>query len=312
MEKVKAAIFGAATGDALGVPVEFMSRDALRKNPVTDMRAFGTHHQPAGTWSDDSSLLFCTAESLCGGYDIEDMSSKFRDWLYRKIWTPHDEVFDVGNATRAAIERLKRGISPKASGLTGEHDNGNGSLMRILPLVFFLEDEPSPDARMRTVREVSSITHAHPVSYLACTLYVEMGLRLLKGSTTGEALYEAAAMLSACINGNAEERFLPCFGRLASGPFRELPERDIASGGYVLHTLEAAVWCLLTSHTFAETVLKAVNLGGDTDTTACVAGGLAGLRFGLDAVPETWIDSLARRKDIEDLISRFCKSLGQK
>ena len=134
--KVLDGLFGLCIGDALGVPVEFTSRDDLKEHPVADMIGYGMYNQPPGTWSDDSSLAFCLAESLCNGYDLNDIASKFVAWYYDNHWTPHGEVFDVGNATSEAIERLKIGVAPQKAGSCSEYSNGNGSLMRILPLVF--------------------------------------------------------------------------------------------------------------------------------------------------------------------------------
>ena len=138
----RAALLGLAVGDALGVPVEFLSHVARRQDPVTGMRAYGTHRQPAGTWSDDSSLTFCLAETLArptgrtAAPDLADFAQRSINWLYNAYWTATGETFDVGNATSTAIGRLQRGITPTAAGPSSESDNGNGALMRILPLVF--------------------------------------------------------------------------------------------------------------------------------------------------------------------------------
>jgi ADP-ribosylglycohydrolase len=136
---VTGAMLGKAIGDALGVPVEFRSRDALRRDPVSGMRAFGTHHQPAGIWSDDTSLALCLAESLCEtGIDFFDQADRFVRWRRLGYWTPRGEVFDIGGATARAICRLEEGVEPTEAGPAGESDCGNGSLMRILPLALFL------------------------------------------------------------------------------------------------------------------------------------------------------------------------------
>ncbi len=175
---IKAGIFGVCVGDALGVPVEFRSREQLKRSPVTKMRALGTHHQPAGTWSDDSSLMLCLADSLFTEYNLEDIALKFLQWYNAEIWTPHGRVFDIGIATSQAIHRISKGVSPTLCGGTTEFDNGNGSLMRILPLLFYIKDF-SIEKRFDTVKDVSSITHGHIRSVLACFIYLELALEIL-------------------------------------------------------------------------------------------------------------------------------------
>ncbi|MGB4437301.1 MAG: ADP-ribosylglycohydrolase family protein, partial [Acetomicrobium sp.] len=138
-DKVIGGLLGLCIGDALGVPVEFQSREKLKRNPVKDMMGYGTHNQPPGTWSDDSSLAFCLAESLCNGFDLQDIADKFVKWMYEGYWTPWGKAFDVGHTTQIAISRLKKGVDPLESGPTDERSNGNGSLMRILPLIFYVE-----------------------------------------------------------------------------------------------------------------------------------------------------------------------------
>lgn len=135
---IHSSIFGLVVGDALGVPVEFKKRDFLKRFPVTDMQAYGVHDQPLGTWSDDSSLTFCLAESLCSGYNLDHIAQKFLQWFNAEIWTPHGKVFDIGIATAEAIKMIKHGADPILCGGASEMDNGNGSLMRILPLLFYL------------------------------------------------------------------------------------------------------------------------------------------------------------------------------
>ena len=151
-DKILGGILGLAVGDALGVPVEFQSRESLRRNPVTDMRGYGTHNQPPGTWSDDTSLTLCLLDSLekkCDEQwaivgdlpkpDYTDIMHKFLSWAYKGKYTAHNEVFDIGIATRKALQRFRDGTEPLRCGGTSEQDNGNGSLMRMLPIVFYLD-----------------------------------------------------------------------------------------------------------------------------------------------------------------------------
>ena len=140
--RIRAAFFGHAIGDALGVPVEFLSRVELDESPVQDFRAFGTHNQPAGTWSDDTSLMLCTAEAFCSVETSEllpELAKNFIAWYRRAYWSARGDVFDIGNATRDAILRLEKGEQPELAGGMEESANGNGSLMRILPAAFALQ-----------------------------------------------------------------------------------------------------------------------------------------------------------------------------
>jgi ADP-ribosyl-[dinitrogen reductase] hydrolase len=184
--QAKAVLFGVAIGDALGVPVEFKDRELLEKNPVTDMFGHGTHNQPPGTWSDDSSLTFCLAENLCQGYDLQDLANRFIKWREHSYWTPHGKVFDIGIATSKAIRYLSNGVSPIFGGGTDENSNGNGSLMRILPLAFYVKNLPV-EARFDCIKQVSSLTHAHIRSLLACFIYLEMALEIMQGKEKMQA-----------------------------------------------------------------------------------------------------------------------------
>ncbi|WP_210519445.1 ADP-ribosylglycohydrolase family protein [Hymenobacter terricola] len=312
----RAALLGLAVGDALGVPVEFQPRQARVLDPVTGMRAYGTHRQPAGTWSDDSSLTFCLAETLArpngrtGMPDLGDFARRSINWLYHEYWTATNQTFDVGNATRIAIDRMQRGTAPSAAGPRSESDNGNGALMRILPLVFhdtWQAENLNLDAAWALTEAVASVTHGHPRSTLGCFLYLLVARGLLAGNSIGAA-YEQMRQLAGpwLKNGSipavVEDRY---YQAVLNGKLPGLEESNISSTGYVVHTLEAALWCLLKHDTYAATVLAAVNLGDDTDTTGAVAGGLAGLAYGEAGIPAGWLAVLARRADIESLAERL-------
>lgn len=304
--KIHSALFGVAVGDALGVPVEFQDRELLARFPVTNMRENGSHRQPKGTWSDDSSLTFCLAESLCKRYDLNDIANKFLKWKKYASWTARGQVFDIGIATREAIYRIAQGEDPVLCGGFDEEDNGNGSLMRILPLPFYLKEEKDIDIIYQKVKEVSSITHAHFRSVFACFIYIVYALEVLKGHNKFESYNQTKIILEDFIaNKDFNKKELQLFDRILKGNINELQKDKVHSGGYVLHSLEASLWCLLNSNTYEETVLKAVNLGGDTDTTAAIAGGLAGLLYGYESIPEAWINELARKDDITKLYDKM-------
>lgn len=309
---VQGALFGLAIGDALGVPVEFQSRPSLTQNPVKDMNGYGTHNQPIGTWSDDSSLTFCLAESLCSGYNLKDISYKFFQWYRAEIWTPHGEVFDIGIATSKAINKIANGTDPVLCGGNNEADNGNGSLMRILPLLFYLRNEDNLQVIFNKVQEVSAITHAHFRSVFACFIYIIYGLELLKGCDKKVAYQNMQVTVKKFIAQSAfDTNEINLFERILNSDITTVPDHEIYSSGYVLHSLEASLWCVLTTQSYEDAVLKAVNLGEDTDTTAAIAGGLAGLIYDFDAIPEKWKNLLVRRSDIEALCAELENKYNQ-
>jgi ADP-ribosyl-[dinitrogen reductase] hydrolase len=308
---IESGLFGLAVGDALGVPVEFKSRTYLKQNPVTEMFGFGTHHQPIGTWSDDSSLSFCLAESLCVGYDLNDIAKNFVKWYNEELWTPHGKVFDIGIATTHAILNIAKGHQPDLCGGFSESDNGNGSLMRILPLVFYLQKENDIEVIYQKVKEVSSVTHAHFRSVFACFIYVIYCLEILKDKEKFEAYKNMKLVLSEFLK---DKSFNPVeialFDKILENDISKYNEKEIESSGYVLHSLEASFYCFLNSDSYEEAVLKAINLGGDTDTTGAIAGGLAGIYYGIENIPQRWIDNLARTNDIKDLAERSLKTIN--
>ena len=308
-EKIRGCFLGWAVGDALGVPVEFLERSVLKHRPVMDMQGYGTWNQPPGTWSDDSSLAFCLAESLVQGYDLHDVAKKFIAWADHGYWGAHNICFDIGGATRMAITSLKKGESPLFSGELDEDCNGNGSLMRIAPVALYFANLSNDDL-LQKVREVSAITHAHFRSVFSCFLFCKLLIELFKGTEKTIALKNIGPEV---LSFSEAKKFNPTelrrFKRVLSGDIVTSDQNDVYSSGYVLHTLEAAIWCFMTTDSFKEAVLKAVNLGDDTDTTGCVTGALAGVYYGMDAIPVEWLDVLARKGDIVKLSDDFNKSL---
>jgi ADP-ribosylglycohydrolase len=315
-EQIKAVLLGVAVGDALGVPVEFKSRGTFK---ITDMVGFGSHSQPAGTWSDDTSLTLCLADAMAEGFTGDSLVEKTAEnmirWVEKGDFTAHGEVFDIGTSTSKAIRNLRKGLPPTESGCADVNENGNGSLMRIAPLVFHVSDKPQEE-RFEIVRQVSAITHAHPISILACIIYVEYLIKLLKGGdkyTTFEATQKEImdALRKGPLRGyyknEITDYFMPII--FPCNEWQLCDESDIESGGFVADTLKAVIWCFLTTDGYRDAVLKAVNLGSDTDTTAAVAGGLAGLYygFGKGGIPNDWIGMLARTQDILNTADKIAK-----
>lgn len=217
---VKAGIFGVCIGDALGVPVEFKSRETLKRFPVENMQEFGSWNQPKGTWSDDSSLTLCLADELTKGYDLEKIGQSFVKWNKYGHWTAHGRLFDIGGTTRHSIARLIKGESARFSGNIFEEDNGNGSLMRILPLAFYLKDEENIEKLYQTVKEVSSITHGHFRSVFACFIYVIFAIELMKGKDKKEAYHHVQKVaLEFSENQGFNPKEIHLFERILKGYF---------------------------------------------------------------------------------------------
>lgn len=305
--RIRGAIYGALVGDALGVPVEFSERSTLDEDPVREMRSGGTWGQLAGTWSDDGALLLCTAEATTGGFSPELMAQLYVRWMTMGFWTAWGGVFDIGRTTRAALIRVGSGTPWDVSGNSGEEENGNGSLMRILPIGLRFRNADAATI-MRFAADASRITHAHRRSQLACGFYSVIAAEVTKGVALPEAMQRALPVLTEAVATLPDEQVV--FGRLLGGRLAAASRESIHSSGYVMHTLEAALWCALTHGSFREAVLAAVNLGSDTDTTGCVAGGLLGALYGYEAIPPEWITELPRRKDVDALLDTFVPACG--
>nr|WP_276604469.1 O-acetyl-ADP-ribose deacetylase [Nannocystis sp. RBIL2] len=298
-------LLGAVAGDALGVPVEFRSREQLSADPVTGVRGHGTYNQPPGTWSDDSSLLLATADSLIHhGYDPPDMMGRFLTWLKGQAYTPHGEVFDVGIATRSAIARFANGAPPEAWGGRSERDNGNGSLMRIAPLALFTR-ALAPAEIVRCSMEVSGLTHAHPRSQLCCAYFSLLLPLVVLGWPLRKAMAQASQHLAPFVP-EAEREVLI---KILDGSIVEAPASAIRGSGYVVHCLEASLWCAANHPSYEQAVLAAINLGEDTDTTASVTGALAGAMHGRAAIPEAWLRALASREYVETICARLVERI---
>lgn len=307
--QIKSALFGVAIGDALGVPVEFKSREAILQNLVTDMIGYGTYNQPPGTFSDDSSMTFCLAEALTNDFDLKQIARNFIKWYHENFWTARGEVFDIGIATREAINRIAHGEVPEFAGNTDASSNGNGSLMRILPLLFYIKDLPISE-RYEITKKVSSITHGHIRSVISCFYYLEFTREILLGKEKFEIYQKLQTEIPDFLNSLSIDQYeISFFDRLLKDDISELGEYEISSSGYVLHSLEASIWCLLNTDNYKEATLKAVNLGEDTDTTAAITGGVAGLLYGFDTIPENWVEQLARKEDIDDLAGRLARKI---
>lgn len=262
-----------------------------------------TYPVPAGAWSDDTSMSIAAMDTIADGVlNWDRIMVAFGEWYYKDKYTPTGEMFDVGNTCSYAIDNYFAHHKPvDECGLTNERSNGNGSLMRIHPfaLMTWFDRNLRPDFE-EIIEKASALTHAHERSKLACKIYTLILYNLL-GLPRKDVIMFALDMAKSRYFESPEYSH---YERLFDDDFDKLTEDEIKSTGYVVDTLEAAVWCVLTTDSYKECVLKAVNLGDDTDTVAAIAGGLAGALYGYDAIPQEWRDTLVKRGYIEEMCER--------
>jgi len=289
--------------------VEFSSREKMDEFPVDSMRGFGTYPYPAGTWSDDTSMTLASLDSLKHGIDFEDMMKKFCEWYKYAKYTASDVLFDIGNATRdSLVDYLQKTGPATQCGRENSWNNGNGSLMRIMPMVLYLffssERDLSTERKIDYIEKCSCLTHAHGRSMIGCGIYAFVAWELL-AEKSKDAVLRGLKKAEDYYKNHPE---LKHYRRIFEENFKDTPRDDISGSGYVVNCLEASIWCLLSTDSYKDCVLSAVNLGDDTDTTASVSGGLAGLLYGYSDIPEEWKNTLIRREYIETLCENAAES----
>ncbi len=302
MSKVVNSILGFAIGDAMGVPIEFTLRKDLINNPVVSMKGYGTYDVPEGTWSDDTALTLATMDSIINvhGIDYEDMIKRFCDFVNSSEYTATGEVFDIGITTKQALMNYYNNHErPTKCGLSGVNNNGNGSLMRMLPIALYTFYELTDDEQvLDIVKKASSLTHAHEFSIMGCFIYVKYVHFLLSGFDKFEALEKVRELNYYKFSEDARR----CYKRFLSTDFYKLDLDYIKSTGYVVDTLEAVIWTFLNTNSFMKAIVGSINLGGDTDTIGAITGSLAGLYYGIN---EDLLNKLQNKDYILDLSEKF-------
>ena len=306
-------MYGLAVADALGVPYETATLDEMQTNPCTDMIGFGYHNQPAGTWSDDTSMSLCVADSFGNGFDTEKMMKNFADWKKFGHYTAGGRVFDIGNTCRIAINDYINGTPIEYCGNNTIDGNGNGALMRTFPVALyqvlkrqFKDDELG--AFLEPIHQASMLTHAHEIGLICCGLFSLTIRELILSEGSGDTLMDIACCayekgMKAYDGMNEFSQYLNLF--TSPKELVSLSETDLPSWGYALNTWNIALWSLLTTDNYRDCVLKAVNVGGDTDTNAAVAGALAGVAYGRAAIPEEWMSALLNKQLIDEVCEKF-------
>ena len=295
---ISAVIYGLVVGDALGVPVEFEKRDTYS---IIDMVGYGTYNQPPGTWSDDTSLTLALMEHLGEKSDLSILIDKFVSYRDGYL-TPFGYCFDIGIASNEAIERYLSGISPEVCGGKDERSNGNGALMRISPLVFLLLKNFNLINQVRVIKKYTTVTHGHPRSIVALIIYFFLLKDMLFNDSLPEVLDSVQIKLEEIFSQNSEywEEYENHFKEIFDEEFYHKSREEIKSTGYVVDTLKACLWCVGTTNSFKDAVLKAVNLGEDTDTIGAITGTLAGAKYSFESIPKEWIEKLVNKALIEE------------
>ena len=308
--KIVDGMLGFAVGDALGVPYEFFSRERISRRPCKDMIGFGSHHMSVGTWSDDTSMVVATMDSIIenGIVDLDDIMFRFDSWFRKAKYTANDKVFDIGKTVKKAILKFEDGIEPILCGGKNNLDNGNGSLMRMLPVAYYLNYNNYGDLdEVDIINKVSSLTHGHEISCLGCKIYVDYVKQLLNGVDKFDALnnikkikYDDYYSVDSVVE----------YTRILNEDLSKLSIDEISSSTYVVSTLEASLWAVLNTDSYEDAVLKAINLGGDTDTIGAITGSMAGIIYGKKNIPNRWLSVLKREDYLEDMCIKFIQSLN--
>jgi len=313
-------MMGLMVGDALGIPVQFLGREEIAgraQGKVTGMEGYGTFNLPPGSWSDDSSMSLATLDSIKihKGIDLDDIMLRFINWCEEGAYTPYGFSYDKGSTCTKAIRNYSYSCNTNICGITGEYANGNGALMRILPVCLFnilkgIGDEEA----IKNVHNVTALTHNHMRSKMCSGFYYFIAKRIIENAASTEAGNTGKSLVELVQEGVDDahsyykkdiRNYIELFRLIRIfniNEFMKLPVDSIKSSGYVIDSIEAAIWCLVTTDSYKECMLKAVNLGADTDTVAAIAGGIAGLYYGYEAIPGEWLDAIEKR----DWIECFC------
>ncbi len=315
MSKIVDGIIGHAIGDAMGVPTEFCIREHLLKNPVKEMIGSSKTGQLAGSWSDDTSMEIATIDSFIQNksFNYDDIMTKWEEWINQAKYTPNNDTFDVGRTCLRAIRNHSTGTEPLECGIDGEQANGNGSLMRILPVALYSYYKKLNDKKIiKLTNEMSSLTHKHEISKLGCYIYIRYIMFLLDGQNKNEA-YESIKNID---YSSYSDYSISKYNRILKDNILDYKIDKISSSGYIVDTLECALWIFLNAKNYKETIIASTNIGNDTDTIGAIAGSMAGIAYGINSIPESWLNKLLRKEyliklslDFENIITNYKKDV---
>jgi len=307
MSIVKDSLYGFIVGDAMGVPIEFEDREKLINKPVTSMLGYGSHDVEAGVYSDDTSMTLATMDSIIkqnGIINYNDIADRFCNWVNNNEYTATNKIFDIGMTTKyALIKYFNNKIDATMCGGTNINENGNGSLIRMLPIALycFYKNIKDDNEIFTLVKNSSSITHAHDISILGCYIYVRYVISLLETKNKISS-YNFIKKLDYSMF--IEEVKLK-YSRILFSDISTLNINDINSSGYVVDTLETVFWIVLNCSSYNESIIGAINLGGDTDTIGAITGSIAGILYGYDNISKRWLSKLKNKDYIDEIITKF-------
>lgn len=295
-DRFRGCLLGLAVGDAVGTTLEFRSRGSF--TPITDMVGGGPFGLNAGEWTDDTSMALCLATSLVESnvFDAKDQMDRYCRWARDGYLSSNGKFFDIGDTVANALAEFQRTGDPFAES-TDEWSAGNGSIMRLAPVPMFFY--PDKEAAVSYAAQSSRTTHAAAECLDACKLFSRIIFDALAGRSKEDILFAETTSF----NGTAK------IAAIAKGDYRDKHEDDIIGSGYVVESLEAALWCFLNTETFEDAILRAANLGDDADTTAAICGQVAGAFYGASGIPSRWLDQLVMKQEISDLADRLHSAL---
>jgi ADP-ribosyl-[dinitrogen reductase] hydrolase len=296
--RLKGCMLGLAIGDAMGAPVEFMQRGTFK--PVSGYRSGGKFRLNAGEWTDDTAMALCLAQSLldCQGFDPADQLEKYLLWMHEGYMSCTGKMVGLGKTCMRTLIRYRR-TRQHYTDITHEKFSGNGSLMRLAPVCIYYVNDIKTAVNYAALS--SKTTHGSPIAVDACRYFSYILVSLFNGMEK-EMLFSDAFKINVRLFFK-NEPLHPALNHIVAGEYQNKKEDDISSSGYVIDSLEAALWSFYHTSTFKDAVLKAVNLGDDTDTVGAITGQLAGACYGMPAIPEEWILGLGRRDDLLDVMN---------
>lgn len=329
MDRLKGSIYGFIIGDALGVPVEFFKKEFLDSHPVVDMLSSAYRNTSVGYWSDDTAMTLCTMESISelNMISYRDIMDKFKLWVEKGYMTSGDVCFGIGQRTIKALNLYNKELkNPNYSkdqdddswitkigelsvGENEKNFSGNGSLMRMLPVVLFLKySDKNIKQKIDVISKMSSLTHSSVDCIMACAYYMILIENILNGKDKKESIELTNTLFK---EEYSDENNIK-FEEIINMKNFTNDIDNLKTTGYVVDTLATSLWCFYNCDDYKNTVLTAVNLGGDTDTIAAIAGSLSGLYYGYGSIPSDWISKLMKKEMIEDKINNFLSIVCRK